>query len=318
MDLEVLHFFQNVRLSLPGEISDTFELITILGERHVLVLIIAVIYWAISKHAGQFVFFSLGVASWITQLSKNLACVYRPYVRDTSLVPYAVQKSYSFPSGHTTGGTSAYLAFAWLLRRIALPASIFLIVFAFFIGISRLYLTVHTPQDVFIGFIIGIAGVASAYFFFKWIKKCDTENPGHNNDIFACIIVIVVCIITLLIVGLKPYPLDYVDGKLLVEPVKMWGGAFQACGIISAFMIGWVLERRFVKFKVNGVSGMVRLARVVVGGGILVAYYFLVSPFIKTLMPSYWSSFVIYFVGVFFAIFIFPWIFTKVEGAMKK
>ena len=49
--------------------------------------------------------------------------------------------------------------------------------------------------------------------------------------------------------AIKPYPVDTdASGKVLVEGAKMANDTFKGVGYCTAFLTGWILERRFVKF----------------------------------------------------------------------
>lgn len=77
--------------------------------------------------------------------------------------PNLIEKphSLSFPSGHTSSSFAA--AVPMLLgckKRIGIPA----VVFAFLVGISRIYVHVHYTTDVLAGFIFGVLYGLAAYF----------------------------------------------------------------------------------------------------------------------------------------------------------
>lgn len=69
----------------------------------------------------------------------------------------------SFPSGHSFGAASAYLAFAFLASRYFRDPLRELVIFffaamvIFLVGISRIYLGVHFPSDVIAGACAGSA-----------------------------------------------------------------------------------------------------------------------------------------------------------------
>jgi undecaprenyl-diphosphatase len=62
------------------------------------------------------------------------------------------QDEYSFPSGHTAAATVSALLFS---AAIPVLSPIFFSV-AMLIGMSRIYLGVHYPSDVAMGFALGI------------------------------------------------------------------------------------------------------------------------------------------------------------------
>ncbi|MFA5834649.1 MAG: phosphatase PAP2 family protein [Bacteroidota bacterium] len=72
------------------------------------------------------------------------------------------QDQYSFPSGHTAAATVAALLFS-----VAVPVLIPLfIVSVMLIGLSRIYLGVHYPTDVLMGFALGVFSFTFALYIF--------------------------------------------------------------------------------------------------------------------------------------------------------
>lgn len=74
--------------------------------------------------------------------------------------------SYSFPSGHTASAFAAAVAVLLNNRKTGIPV----IIFAFIMGFSRIYVQVHYSTDVIGGIIIGaicaiVASVIAKYLF---------------------------------------------------------------------------------------------------------------------------------------------------------
>ncbi|MBQ9606446.1 MAG: phosphatidic acid phosphatase, partial [Lachnospiraceae bacterium] len=67
-------------------------------------------------------------------------------------------------------------------------------------------------------------------------------------DILTLIGVIAV-LLTLVYILIKPYPMDYVDGQLLVDPQKMMNDTFKACGSFLGLLLGSYLDRHYLKPK---------------------------------------------------------------------
>ncbi len=102
--------------------------------------------------AGEFVF-SIG-ASWIVvETIKILIAHERPAVVFADAVNVLVQQSgYSFPSAHAAL-TTALATTTYLYHK---RLGVFLFLFAFVIGLSRIYVGVHYPIDVLVGILLGI------------------------------------------------------------------------------------------------------------------------------------------------------------------
>ncbi|WP_294580954.1 phosphatase PAP2 family protein [uncultured Thomasclavelia sp.] len=64
----------------------------------------------------------------------------------------AIPSDYSFPSGHTTTSFACATTVFYTYPKVG----IFLIVFAFIMGLSRIYLFVHYLSDVIFGMILGV------------------------------------------------------------------------------------------------------------------------------------------------------------------
>ena len=87
----------------------------------------------------------------------------RPYLTiQDAKYPVHPLKDHSFPSGHTTAVFSVFIPF--ICYNPSLLA--FLLPLAFCVGISRIYLGLHYPSDVFVGMCLGTcSGIISFYQF---------------------------------------------------------------------------------------------------------------------------------------------------------
>ena len=83
------------------------------------------------------------------------------------------ETGFSFPSGHATFSFVFYGALAYLVWVSKLPKylriviMIFLISLSISIGISRIYLRVHYPSDVFAGFALGYSWLFLVIYVFR-------------------------------------------------------------------------------------------------------------------------------------------------------
>ena len=67
---------------------------------------------------------------------------------------------YSFPSGHTASSFAVSMVMFFMLPVIFVPV----VIYAFLMGLSRMYVLVHYPSDVIAGAILGIiCGTVAVY-----------------------------------------------------------------------------------------------------------------------------------------------------------
>ncbi len=253
LDLDYLLALQNFRVSTGDLFTPLMEWVSDLAISFWPLAALCLVYWVVSKRIGTSLFFAYNASYLINGFLKLTACVYRPWIRDAAIIPagdaITTATGYSFPSGHATIATAIYGGGAvqlWKRRglRIAAVALIALLLVTMF---SRNYLGVHTPQDVIVGFGVTLAVVLVAPRVMAW-----AEEPVRNRDLKFVAGGVILVALLLVYITVKPYPLDYVDGVLLVDPEDMMPDTFFAAGGMLGFLIGWLVERRLIGFKTGG------------------------------------------------------------------
>lgn len=321
MDLHYLLVLQNLRNSLPNPVETFFVYLSVIGDGPILVALVLTIYWCIDKRSGQFSFIAYSSATFVSQFLKNIVCVYRPWIRDTAIVPAQASikgaGGYSFPSGHAAGTASSIGSFAWLERKRRKAIAVICIVFIALMCFSRNFLGVHTPQDVLVGVVIALVAIALTQLFLNWIERCDAVEPGHNKDIIVMVVVIALCAASIVVLVVKPYPLDYVNGVLLVDFVEMQKGSFIAAGIYAGLSVSWVLERRFVDFSTEGIDTKTRLVRFAIGVIFVAISYLVTDMAFKAIMPYNWAKMSAFAIVVIVAVFVVPLVFSRIEQRAK-
>lgn len=149
-----------------GFFTPLMELISFLGKEGICLILLSLLLMVFNKtrRFGTAMFMGLAIGALFTNLFLKVVIARpRPYA-DPNGVFYPlwqmmgehVESDKSFPSGHTTAAFASMVP-VFLLgnKRVSWTA----LIFAFVMGISRIYLVVHFPSDVLGGLIVGsVAG----------------------------------------------------------------------------------------------------------------------------------------------------------------
>ena len=306
--IDFLLFLQNIRLHLGPVFDKLFMSITFLGELFVPTFIMCVIYWCFDFCAGVFLF-SLNSSVMLTALLlKCIFCVKRPWILSDKIKPvkaaFGGAGGYSFPSGHTSMAASSFGGMAYLFRKnkTVLWSLVLLILF---VGFSRMYLGVHTPQDVLTGLIL------SVIFIFTLSKLIDFCEKDKNRYLYSLAVFDIVLAIILFIILYKSYPLDYVNGKLLVNPLHAKYIAVVYSSWLAGLINGAYLCARFFRFDPKAGSVLSKILRSVIGGIILYICLRIAQIYFFESIADFKLTFACMFSVGFFATAIYPYIFTK-------
>ena len=263
MDITFLLYLQQFRQLTSGILDNLFLYITTLGEDWILFLGTAGIYWCVDKRTGFFMYFNYNLANYMNQFVKLTACINRPWVRDSRVQPVGGAipgaTGYSFPSGHTAKAMAVWGGLGLKSQKWSRQISLFLIGIVLLTGFSRNYLGVHTPQDVMVSMVIGIGLLIVSDKAIKWISQ------KKKREYVAIITGIVLSGILIGFASLKTYPMEYVNGQLLVDPESMIHGAYKGAGGVLGLCLGWLLEMKLVNFETKKYAVEERLLRFLYG-----------------------------------------------------
>jgi membrane-associated phospholipid phosphatase len=149
------------------------KLFSFLGTEEFLVLLLPILYWCVDSILGLRVVILLMLSTSLNGALKLAFHGPRPYWYSPSVQGLAEETSFGIPSNHAQsaavvwGTLAAYLrkGWGWLVA----------ILLIFLIGFSRLYLGVHFPTDVLLGWLIGGLLLWLTLRFWNplaaWIKK---------------------------------------------------------------------------------------------------------------------------------------------------
>lgn len=152
LELQFLKLLEGMRSEFSVRL---FEWITMLGEETILILMIAVLYYAVDKKLAMRIGYITITSMCVNNTVKNLVKRPRPFaIGDVKPARAHTATGYSFPSGHTQTISTWTTAFAVCFKKrwVSVLAGIAIVA----VGFSRLFLGVHYPSDVVAGAVLGI------------------------------------------------------------------------------------------------------------------------------------------------------------------
>lgn len=310
MDIEILLALQDFRNG-PGDFLAGFlSKMTWLGELNTAIVILALIYWCVSKDFGTYLLMGWSGNRLVNGMLKVTVCAYRPWIRDARVLPYGdsitTATGYSFPSGHTMNAATIFGGGA-VRKDIPRALRAVLGLLVLLVAFSRNYLGVHTPQDVLVGIVAGILVMYLTVKLMQWIKV----HP--EKDILVVCIGVGLAVLVAIYAAVKPYPTDTdAAGRVIVEGAKMANDTFKGVGWSVGFLTGWILERRFVQFSTD-IPMMKRITRLTYG---LLTYYvvsLIFVPLVKAWISGAPGTFVSCYLQMLYVAFIFPWLLKRFE-----
>jgi membrane-associated phospholipid phosphatase len=126
---------------------------TFLGSENFFLLVLPALYWCIDMNLGIRIGFILLVNASLNETLKLAFHGPRPYWYSTKVKAFIAESSFGVPSGHSQNSVGVWgMLASHIERNWAWVAAVLVM---FLIGLSRLYLAVHFPQDVLLGWGIG-------------------------------------------------------------------------------------------------------------------------------------------------------------------
>lgn len=158
---------------LGSWLTTPMRLITFLGNEQFFLLVAPIVYWCWDATLGLRLALFLMISGGLNGILKILFHGTRPYWLDTRVQSLASETSFGVPSGHAQNSVVVWGTLAHRFRtKLGWGIAIALM---FLIGLSRLYLAVHLPHDVLVGWLIGIlllwAFIRLSEPIATWIKR---------------------------------------------------------------------------------------------------------------------------------------------------
>lgn len=273
-----------------------FQIITYFGQELLLVGVICALYWCVDKKLATQIGFTYITAGLCVQGLKITFRIPRPWILDPqfkavkSAVPAAT--GYSFPSGHTQGGTSLFAPLALNAQKLWVKL---LCVAAFLlIGFSRMYLGCHTPKDVLTAMLVSL--------FFSWlIWHFQDVFTGENARTGLIALLTAAAAVLICVYSFILYQNGTIEARYAAD-------CFKASGAALGFAAGWYLERRYLNFTISNGPVSKKIVRFIIGLVVTAALQFGLKALIGQTLAG---KTIQHFVVIFWIIFLYPYLFTR-------
>jgi hypothetical protein len=294
------------------------KFITFLGTIEFYLLLIPFVYWVVSAPLGFRVLILLIGTDFLTLSFKQLLHQPRPYwIGDVK--PLATETSYGIPSSHASDSLAVWGYLAYRLKKSWLWALSILVVLL--IGISRIYLGVHFPTDVLVGWLIGLVGIfmliKGEAWLSPWLKRQSAAGQIGIGFGVSILFILIGWLINLLITTF-PDPPAWAEYALKARGISHY---FTLGGALFGAVVGYVLGLQRLAFQTSG-AWWLRLLRYVVGIlGVLVLYMGLDVLFGMVAADETSMGLVLRYIRygavTFWVIFGAPWVFLKIKLAER-
>lgn len=253
--MQLLYWFEKIRNPFLDFI---FSAITYLGDEIALMLIAIVLFWCVNKRSGYYMLVSGFFGIIVNQVLKLACKIPRPEKIDPNftIVESAREaaEGYSFPSGHTQNAVTVFGSIFLLARKTWVK--IVAVVIATLVGVSRMYLGVHTLWDV-----VAAAGCAI-------IILLVLEELFKNDEIFAKAMPYISAALVLGSVGFFLYAYVFTPDSTDPNVLSAKSNSLTLLGCSAGLLLVYPLDRYVIKFdtKSSWYGNVIK----VVGGFVIV------------------------------------------------
>lgn len=290
--MKLLYWFESIRFPLLDEFM---LLITHLGEETAFLAIAIFIFWCVDKRKGYYIMSVGFVGTIINQFLKMTFRVDRPFEADPNFkaVEGAMKEAtgFSFPSGHTQSSIGTFGSIARSVKERIVR--ILCVAIAILVPISRMYLGVHTPQDVLVSVFVSVGLI---FLFYP-------VTMGKHRRFFPAVIamMLLLSISYLVFVLLYPFPAD-------VNPERLLSGkesAFTLLGTLSGLIIVYIVDEKWIHFPEKAVW-WAQIIKVVIGLALVLAVKSGLKGVLGSLLGDFAGRAVRYFLVVIVAGVLWP------------
>ncbi len=241
-ELRFLQLLEGVRTS---SLNAIFEFITMLGEETLMVILIAMLWFAFDKQLAKRIFFIAAVSIGINSIIKNIVKLPRPFAGGkVTCVRPDTATGYSFPSGHTQNFSTWTTVLALRIRKAWF--SVLVTVLIVLVAFSRMFLGAHYPSDVIIGGLIGV--------LLAVIGNVVYDRVQNKHELYIASIAV-----------LTPFAVAF-----MFKPDPMYADFYKTYGMLIGLFFVIIAEGKGTPLNYD-VAAWKKVLRVVIG--VMVAYF---------------------------------------------
>jgi membrane-associated phospholipid phosphatase len=261
-------FLQN----LGGWLKSPMEAFSFLGSEYFFLILLPALYWCVEAGVGLRVGVILLLSTSVIDSLKMALHGPRPYWISTDVIAYASETSFGVPSGHAQIAVGVWGMIAARLRKWW--GWLIAVLIILLIGISRMYLGVHFPHDVILGWVIGI--IIFWLVLHYWAPAADwAKRMSFGRQILTAflgsLVLIVFSLVPYLWLKITNWQAPAAWASHATQAVSL-EGALVSGGTLFGFLAGLAWFARRGGFNIEGPLWK-RFLRFLVGAvGILIFY----------------------------------------------
>ena len=255
------------------------------GEQTFVIAVILYIFYNYDKKKGFGLFTSVLFAVLGMGILKAIVRAPRPFQVLESIGGKRLETAtgYSFPSGHTTTGSAFYTALALTFKKRSV--SIFCAVMMVLVGLSRLYLGVHWPIDVFAGLLLGVtvSFVVSRYLNALY----DDKKKRIRLSMWIGSLSLVAGAITAILLNLSL--IDEVAFTDLMKVFALGGGGYLGF-VLESKKVGFIVEEKRSKQILRYLLGLIGILVFMGAKAVIPESLYALGAFLRYTMVGLWAT----------------------------
>lgn len=282
MQESIMLFFLNIANPILDFLANIASAV---GEQTFVIAVILYIFYNYDKKKGFGLFTSVLFAVLGMGILKAVVRAPRPFQVLESIDGKRLETAtgYSFPSGHTTTGAAFYTALALTYKKR--PVSILCAVMMALVGLSRLYLGVHWPIDVFAGLLLG---VAISFTVSRYLNALyDDKNKRIRLSLWIGSLSFAAGAITAIL--LNTGTIDEVAFTDLMKVFALGGGGYLGFALENK-KVNFTVEEKRSKQIVRYVIGLVGILLFMGAKVIIPESLYAVGSFVRYTLVGLWAT----------------------------